>query len=199
MAQLKLILLDFDGTLVDTRCANANAYIEALAEVGITISKEEYLERYFGMRCIEFMRSVGLEDDEVTRAVRRRKIELYPNHFNTVVLNRRLWEWCQMMRSAGVKVWIVSTGHIDNIRNVMRYLNIENGVDGIISGDDVERSKPSPDCFLKAMAIEDAMPEETIIFEDSVYGLQSAKASGAAYVQIKSSSFVEKSFVNDDF
>lgn len=199
MAQLKLILLDFDGTLVDTRCANANAYIEALAEVGITISKEEYLERYFGMRCIEFMRSVGLEDDEMIRAVRRRKIELYPNHFNTVVLNRRLWEWCQMMRSAGVKVWIVSTGHIDNIRNVMRYLNIENGVDGIISGDDVERPKPSPDCFLKAMTIEGAMPEETIIFEDSVYGLQSAKASGAAYVQIKSSSFVEKSFVNGDF
>ncbi|MBO7311633.1 MAG: HAD family phosphatase [Alistipes sp.] len=199
MAQLKLILLDFDGTLVDTRCANANAYIEALAEVGITISKEEYLERYFGMRCIEFMRSVGLEDDRMIRAVRRRKIELYPNHFNTVVLNRRLWEWCQMMRSAGVKVWIVSTGHIDNIRNVMRYLNIENGVDGIISGDDVERPKPSPDCFLKAMAIEGAMPEETIIFEDSIYGLQSAKASGAAYVQIKSSSFVEKSFVNDDF
>ncbi len=190
MAQLKLILLDFDGTLVDTRCANANAYIEALAEVGITISKEEYLERYFGMRCIEFMRSVGLEDDRMIRAVRRRKIELYPNHFNTVVLNRRLWEWCQMMRSARVKVWIVSTGHIDNIRNVMRYLNIENGVDGIISGDDVERPKPSPDCFLKAMAIEGAMPEETIIFEDSVYGLQSAKASGAAYVQIKSSSFV---------
>jgi HAD superfamily hydrolase (TIGR01509 family) len=90
-----------------------------------------------------------------------------------------------MMRNMGAKVWIVSTGHIDNISNVMRYLNIQNGVDGIISGDDVERPKPYPDCFLKAMNIVGATPAETIIFEDSTYGLQSAKDSGATFVQIK--------------
>ena len=38
MAQLKLIMLDFDGTLVDTRRANALAYIETLSEVGIDIT-----------------------------------------------------------------------------------------------------------------------------------------------------------------
>lgn len=185
MAQLKLILLDFDGTLVDTKDANAGAYIEALAEVGIVIDKQEYLDKYFGMRCIEFMRSVGLNGDEEISAVRRRKIELYPNYFRTTRLNQPLWDWCQMMRGLGVKVWIVSTGHIDNISNVMRYLNISDGVDGIISGDDVERPKPSPDCFLKAMDIVGVSPSQTIIFEDSVYGLQSAKDSGATYVQIK--------------
>ena len=185
MAQLKLILLDFDGTLVDTKDANADAYIEALAEVGIEVDKQEYLDKYFGMRCMEFMRSVGLEDEESIKAVRRRKIELYPSYFHTVRLNTPLWDWCQMMRKQGVKVWIVSTGHIDNITNVMRYLTIRDGVDGIISGDDVVRPKPSPDCFLKAMSIAGVTPAETIIFEDSVYGLQSAKESGALYVQIK--------------
>jgi beta-phosphoglucomutase-like phosphatase (HAD superfamily) len=39
MAQLKLILLDFDGTLADTRYANADAYIEALSEVGISLDR----------------------------------------------------------------------------------------------------------------------------------------------------------------
>ena len=67
----------------------------------------------------------------------------------------------------------------------MRYLNIIDGVDGIISGDDVERPKPYPDCFIKAMTIVGVTPEETIIFEDSVYGLQSAKDSGATFVKIK--------------
>lgn len=185
MAQLKLILLDFDGTLVDTKDANADAYIEALAEVGVDIDKNLYLERYFGMRCIEFMRCVGIKSDEEIKAVRRRKIELYPNYFHTVRLNAPLWGWCQMMRSLGVKVWVVSTGHIDNITNVMRYLNIDSGVDGIISGDDVERPKPYPDCFLKAMDIVGVTPAETIIFEDSIYGLQSARATGATFVEIK--------------
>ena len=185
MAQLKLILLDFDGTLADTRQANARAYIEALGEVGITLSEEEYLERYFGVRCMEFMRSVGIANDEEIARLRRRKIELYPRHFGSVVLNTPLWEWCRMMRRMGSKVWIVSTGHIDNIRNVMRYLKLDEGIDGIISGDDVQHPKPSPECFLRAMEIEGATPAETIIFEDSQVGLEAARRSGAQYVAVR--------------
>ena len=84
----------------------------------------------------------------------------------------------------GTKVWIVSTGHIDNITNVMRYLNLESDIDGIISGDDVTRPKPYPDCFLKAMDIEGVSPSETIIFEDSHVGLEAAKSSQASYVRV---------------
>ncbi len=184
MAQLKLILLDFDGTLVDTRHANAAAYIETLAEVGITISKEEYLSRFFGVRCMEFMRMVGITDEAIIQQLRQRKVELYPRYFDSVTLNKPLWEWCMMMRSMGCKVWIVSTGHIDNITNVMRHLKLEQGIDGIISGDNVSRAKPAPDAFLLAMEREGATPEETIIFEDSEVGLEAAKRSGAAYVKI---------------
>lgn len=185
MAQLKLILLDFDGTLADTRYANADAYIEALSEVGISLDRATYLERYFGMRCKEFMNSVGINDDDAVAKIRHRKIELYPKHFDSIKLNTPLWEWCKMMRDGGAKVWIVSTGHIDNITNVMRYLNIYGDVDGILTGDDVTRPKPHPDCFIKAMEIENATPAETIIFEDSAYGLEAARASGAAYVKIE--------------
>lgn len=185
MAQLKLILLDFDGTLVDTRRANALAYIETLTEVGIHLSEEEYLERYFGVRCMEFMQMVGIENPEEVQRLRRRKVELYPRYFDTVELNQPLWDWCSMMQRMGAKVWIVSTGHIDNITNVMRYLRLDSSIDGIISGDDVERPKPYPDCFLKAMEIEGVTPEETIVFEDSSVGLEAARRSGATYVRIK--------------
>lgn len=185
MAQLKLILLDFDGTLVDTREANALAYIATLEEAGIKITKEEYLTHYFGVRCPEFMRMVGVTDPEEIKALRQRKVELYPNFFSTVRLNEPLWSWCQMLRKSEVKVWIVSTGHPDNIANVMRYLNIESGIDGIICGDDVEQPKPHPDCFLKAMEIEGVTADETIIFEDSSVGIEAARRSGAAYSIIR--------------
>ena len=185
MAQIKLILLDFDGTLVDTRRANALAYIATLAEAGINISEQEYLDRFFGVRCMEFMRMVGVEDETRIAELRRLKVELYPNYFDTVQLNRPLWDWCMMMRDMGAKIWIVSTGHIDNITNVMRYLKLDSGIDGIISGDDVTRPKPHPECFLKAMDIEGVMPSETIIFEDSVVGIEAAKSSGAPYVRVE--------------
>jgi HAD superfamily hydrolase (TIGR01509 family) len=184
MSHIKLILLDFDGTLADTRRANGLAYIQALKEVGIDISFDEYAAKYFGMRCREFLRDVGIEDDSAARQLRQRKVEIYPNYFSSVTLNEPLWAWCQMMRDMGAKVWIVSTGHIDNITNVMRHLNITDGIDGIISGDDVTLPKPHPECFLSAMERVGVTPRETIIFEDSAMGLEAAKRSGAAYVKI---------------
>jgi beta-phosphoglucomutase-like phosphatase (HAD superfamily) len=184
MAQIKLILLDFDGTLVDTRRANALAYIETLSEVGIRLTEEEYMSSYFGVRCMEFMQALGISDREQITRLRQRKVKLYPNYFNTVTLNTPLWQWCMMMRSMGSQVWIVSTGHISNIRNVMRYLEIEDGVDGIISGDDIAVAKPAPDAFLLAMQRVGVTPLQTIIFEDSAVGIEAAHRSGAPYVKV---------------
>ena len=151
MSRIRLILLDFDGTLVDTRRANARAYVETLREVGYAMTEEEYAARYFDL----------------------------------VALNRPLWEFCQQFRKQGGRVWIVSTGQRANIDNVMRHLHLEAGVDGIISALDAPQSKPDPGCFLKAMEIEGATPDETLIFEDSAVGIEAARRSGAAYFVVK--------------
>jgi HAD superfamily hydrolase (TIGR01509 family) len=67
----------------------------------------------------------------------------------------------------------------------MQHLNLQSGIDGIITGDDVEHSKPAPDPFLEAMRREGVTPEETIIFEDSAVGVEAARRSGAPYVVIR--------------
>ncbi len=182
--QLKLLLVDFDGTLADTRRANASAYVAALKEFGYQLTEEEYLKQHFGVRCTDFLRSIGFSDPEEIDRIRRRKIELYPTFFASVRLNEPLWAFCQHFRRQGGKVWIVSTGQPDNLRNAMHYLKLENRVDGIMAANDVERHKPHPDAFLKAMEREGCTPEETLIFEDSVVGIEAARASGAAYMVV---------------
>jgi HAD superfamily hydrolase (TIGR01509 family) len=67
----------------------------------------------------------------------------------------------------------------------MRHLNIEDGIDGIISGDDVINPKPHPDCFLEAMRRVGVTPAESIIFEDSEVGIEAARRSGAPFSIIK--------------
>ncbi|MFR9621094.1 MAG: HAD family phosphatase [Rikenellaceae bacterium] len=181
----RLLLLDFDGTLVDTRQANYRAYRDVLAESHIRLDEEIYLRDYFGMRCGEFMRQLGLTDSYEIDRMRRRKIEIYPNHFDTVRLNTWLMDFAQNFRAQGGKVWVVSTGQTINIQNVMNHLGLQDKFDGVLTGADVKNSKPSPECFLKAMVAEGCTPEETIVFEDSVVGLKAAAASGAQFIKVE--------------
>ena len=181
---IRLLLCDFDGTLVDTRMANALAYIETLREVGIEISVEEYLATYFGMRCNEFMCRMGITDPAERERLRLRKIALYPNYFDTLRLNEPLWAFAQSVRRQGGKVWIVSTGSRANIDNVMRHLGLEDGIDGMLSGLEIERPKPAPDCFLEVMRREGCTEQECLIFEDSPVGLAAAEASGIPYFKV---------------
>lgn len=213
-SQIKLILLDFDGTLADTKQANTLAYVAAMHEAGYELSEKEYETKYFGMRCNEFLTRFGITDPEERERLRQRKIALYPTFFDSVKLNRPLWEFCQQFRQQGGKVWIVSTGSRDNIDNVMRYLGIQvapdsvaeqidqaggvhalrsgrqaanvqpDAVDGLLTGADVERSKPAPDCFLEVMRREECSPRETLIFEDSEIGLEAARRSRASYFKV---------------
>lgn len=182
--QIKLILLDFDGTLANTARANTVSYVEALREEGIPLTEQEYRQKYFGMRCPEFLHDKGIDDAAQAQRIRRRKIEIYPTHFDMVTLNEPLWNFVQDFRRGGGRAWVVSTGHPENVHNAMRYLGIESGIDGILTSDDVAHSKPAPDAFLKAMQIEGVTPAETLIFEDSEIGLQAAQASGAAYFKV---------------
>ncbi len=183
--QIKLLLLDFDGTVANTGRANAVSYIEALAQEGITISMEEYRSKYFGLRCPEFLADIGITDPVQMNRIRRRKVEIYPTHFDLVTLNKPLWDFVQDFRAHGGKAVIVSTGHIENITNVMRHLGIEKEIDGLLSSDDVAVSKPAPDCFLKAMEMFGATPAQTLIFEDSQIGIAAAEASGAAHFKVE--------------
>lgn len=123
-SEIKLILLDFDGTLADTRRANTLAYVAALREAGYTLTEEEYAARYFGMRCDEFLTHFGIADPAERERLRLRKIALYPTFFDTVRLNIPLWEFCRQFQAQGGRVWIVSTGSRANIVNVMRHLGI---------------------------------------------------------------------------
>lgn len=182
--QIKLILLDFDGTLASTEDANMEAYVLALREEGIELDTAEYRRSYFGMRCPEFLRTIGITDEVAIDRIRRRKIELYPTCFSTVRLNEPLWNFVQDFRAQGGKAWIVSTGQKENIVNVMHYLGIEEDIDGILTSCDVCEPKPSPEAFLKAMEIEGVTAAETLIFEDSVVGIEAARASGAAYFKV---------------
>ena len=80
---IRLLLLDFDGTLADTRRANTLAYVAALTEAGYPLTEQEYEANYFGMRCEEVPHPLRDRRTHAERErLRLRKIELYTLRFS---------------------------------------------------------------------------------------------------------------------
>ena len=180
---IRAIITDFDGTLVDTFEANLRAYQKAYQSVGLDITAEKYHE-CFGFRFERLMMATGVFDDRAANIIREAKKELYPQFFTYLKPNKALLGLIEGFKALGGKTAVASTARRENLMNVVNYLGISDKFDLIYAGADVKEGKPSPEIYIKAMDALGVTPEETLIFEDSLVGLQAAEASGAAYMKV---------------
>ena len=87
------------------------------------------------------------------------------------------------VRSKGIKTAVVTSSNLEKMLNVYnKHPEFKGYFDEILTSEDFEESKPSPDCYLKAAARFDVSPKECIVFEDSFNGLRSGIASGARVI-----------------
>ena len=87
------------------------------------------------------------------------------------------------VRSKGIKTAVVTSSNLEKMLNVYnKHPEFKGYFDEILTSEDFEESKPSPDCYLKAAARFGLSPKECIVFEDSFNGLRSGIASGARVI-----------------
>jgi beta-phosphoglucomutase len=185
MNEIKLIITDFDGTLVDTFEANFFAYLRAFELNKMSISREQY-QACFGFRFDKFMDTMEVWDESIRHSIREIKGRIYPDYFDCLVPNKTLISFIQHFRHTGGKVAIASTAAGHNLMNVLLCLNIQDLFDLILAGEDVQSGKPNPEIFLTAMSRLGFKPEQTLVFEDSEIGFEAATAAGVLYIPINS-------------
>ena len=92
----------------------------------------------------------------------------------------------------GVKTAVVTSSNIPKMESVYRYQpRFKELFDVILTSEDFSRSKPDPDCYLKAAARFNVSPEECIVFEDSFNGLKSGRAAGMRVVGLATTNSAE--------
>ena len=182
-----LICVDLDGTLLDTVPANAASYRAALEELGFTVTDEYYAERCNGGHYTRFLPPLmgGTPSTADVERVHDRKKALYSDFLDVVRPNTALMEILRTMQAAGHDLACVTTGSKQNATEVLEYFHCADWFGVFITGEDVVRSKPDPEGYLKAMAHFGATPAETMIFEDSGPGLEAARASGATVYKVE--------------
>ena len=96
------------------------------------------------------------------------------------------------LRSHGVKTAVVTSSNLPKMEAVYRYQpEFKNLFDAILTSEDFDRSKPDPDCYLKAAERLGANTDECIVFEDSFNGLRSGKAANMKVVGLATTNSAE--------
>ena len=182
--EIKLLITDFDGTLVDTFEANYNAYNKAFESVGYSLSRSDY-RKCFGMRFDSFMGSIGVSDSGDREKIKDLKAEFYPDYFNFLKLNRPLVEFIRLFHKQGGKTAIASTARGKNLNNVLEHFGLKADFDLILAGEHVKEGKPNPEIYNTVLSITEVKPENALVFEDSEIGCKAAAAAGIAFIKVK--------------
>ena len=95
-------------------------------------------------------------------------------------------------RAHGVKTAVVTSSNQPKMKSVYRSRpEFKSLFDAILTSEDFERSKPDPDCYLKAAQRFGLQSDECVVFEDSFNGLKSGRAAGMAVVGLSTTNAAE--------
>lgn len=183
---LKAIIFDVDGVLVDSMLYQADAWVKTFKEVGINITRKDIYE-------LEGSNNRRLIKTVFEKAGKK----LEPWHLEQLPEKKRnALEFDQIEPFEGIldclkelrqhfKLAMVSGSNIDTINKVVKKY-FSNCFDVVISGSDLERGKPDPDPFLKALEELNLTKNECIVVENAPLGITAAKRAGLYCVAVAS-------------
>ena len=176
------IYWDCDGTLMDTETSYGLAWKEHLSEFGLEISEEE-TRQWVGIddRLVHsfYAKNVDLENFDKTMASLGKIIE---GTLNEKLLFQDAKILLEETNNRGWTSACASASPYELLKNKLIKANIFDYFSYVIGGDQVERNKPYPDIYNKA--ISELQTTKNIVIEDSPPGISSGKASGSFVVAI---------------
>jgi HAD superfamily hydrolase (TIGR01509 family) len=174
----KYVLFDNDGVLVDTEFWYYKAGERALADVGVTLDKTQYVHGMGqGSGTWAQARAAGIDDRTISE-LREVRNNYYRDYLRTESIEiegvvEALAELSQYVRMA-----IVTTSRRADFEVIHEQRQITRFMEFVLVREDYELAKPHPEPYLTAIKRFGASKEETLVVEDSARGLNSAVAAG---------------------
>ena len=169
-----IALFDLDGVILDTE----GSYTAFWDDYG----SRHFSEKDFGLK-IKGQTLVKILGDYFPEENERKAITDDINDFErnmSYPFVPGVENYIKSLKSNGIRTAVVTSSNLLKMENVYRcHPGFREMFDIILTSEDFSESKPSPYCYLKAMRLFGAGPEDCVVFEDSLAGLQAARASGA--------------------
>lgn len=181
--QIKAVVFDMDGVLIDAREWHYEALNRALGLLGYEITRYEHLTTYDGLPTKRKLRMLTVErglPEELHGFLNSLKqqytLELVATRCKPVFHHQYA---LSQLKAAGFKLGVASNSVRRTVEEMMERSDLMRYLDVTISNEDVSRPKPDPGMYLAALDRLGVRPEETVIVEDNENGVKAATAAGA--------------------
>ena len=202
---IRALLFDFNGVIVDDEPIHFALFQKVLAEEGIELSKEDYYSKYLGMDDHDCFAAVFQDSGkELASTLLTEMIERKAKYYEAEIRQNPPFipGALDFIKTVADRYYlaIVSGALRREIELLLKIGKVWELFNAVVASEDTQHGKPNPECYQKAFdnlnrdAVpnhEMLLPNECLVLEDSIWGIEAAKAAGMPCVAI-TSSFSEK-------
>jgi len=190
MAEIKAIIFDMDGVLIDAKDWHYEALNKALALFGFSISRYDHLVTYDGLPTKKKLEMLTME-----RGLPK-GLHHFINELKQIYTMEMIFQKCKpvfyheyalsRLKAEGYRLAVASNSIRQTVELMMEKSNLSRYMDLMLSNQDVSKPKPDPEIYNTAIARLGLKPEECLIVEDNQNGIKAAQASGANVMIVNS-------------
>lgn len=183
MTQIKAIIFDMDGVLIDAKEWHFEALNRALTLFGMAISRYDHLVTYDGLPTKTKLRMLSME-----RGLPE-ALHGFINEMKQIYTMEVIYAKCKpifqhqfalsRLKSDGYRMAVCSNSIRNTIAMMLERAELLPFLDFFLSNEDVAAPKPAPDMYIKAIERMGLRPDECLIVEDNPNGIKAARESGA--------------------
>ncbi|MDA8382880.1 MAG: phosphoglycolate phosphatase [Betaproteobacteria bacterium] len=179
------VVIDLDGTLLDTAADIATAATRMAADLGLPVPDAEVIKTYIGNGISRLVKRVlsGSMDGEPDADAARQALVVFEKHYAACVSAQSrpypgVVDGLEAMRSGGLRLACVTNKAEKFTRPLLRDTGLAGYFEAVVSGDSLPRKKPDPMPLLHVAQTFGVAPGELLLIGDSVNDVEAARAAG---------------------
>jgi HAD superfamily hydrolase (TIGR01509 family) len=192
-SRIRGVILDVDGTLVDSNDAHARAWVDAFAEFEFDVPYAR-VRSLIGMGGDNLLpEAIGVEkDNPLGEAISKRRGEIFEERYlKTINPFRGTRDLVQRMRAEGLEIAIWTSAQKEELKALLEIAGVTDLIDSKTSSDDAESSKPDPDIVQAALKRLRLPPAQVLMVGDTPYDIEAAGRAGVRTVAFRSGGWTD--------
>lgn len=185
------VIFDMDGVLVDNKHIHRKAWVEFCQKHNHPIKEEDFDKIGFGKTNREYLSFFFQREVPENEAIKlgEEKERIYRDIIEQDIkpVNGLIPLLKKIKDQYGFKTAVASSAPRTNIDFVLEKLKINKYFDVLVDESMVHEGKPNPDIYVKAAQLLEVMPENSLVFEDSLFGVEAALRAGMMVIALTTS------------